>query len=152
MALYNTGFPYGQQNFYNPQNSYTIPQPAIQQPQQNQNGILWVQGEAGAKSYLLAPNTTIPLWDSESQTIFLKSTDASGMPSIKKLKYVIEENQNNQNQINQQPQVDMSKYVTRDELKEYLTQILNQKEESDHGKSIIPATTEPTAKSDDAAV
>ena len=54
-----------------------------------QSGIIWVQGEAGAKSYLVAPNTTVQLWDSESQTIYLKSADASGMPSIKTLDYTV---------------------------------------------------------------
>ena len=53
------------------------------------NSIIWVQGEAGAKSYLVAPNTTVQLWDSEAQTIYLKSADASGMPSIKTLDYTI---------------------------------------------------------------
>ena len=53
------------------------------------NSIIWVQGEAGAKSYLVAPNTTVQLWDSESQTIYLKSADASGMPSIKVLDYTV---------------------------------------------------------------
>ena len=42
------------------------------QPQQN-SGITWVQGEAGAKSYLVAPNTTVQLWDSEAQRIYLKA-------------------------------------------------------------------------------
>lgn len=71
----------------------TYPQyPAYQYPSQNSqqnNGIIWVQGEAGAKSYLVAPNTTVPLWDSESQVIYLKSADVSGMPSIKILDYTI---------------------------------------------------------------
>lgn len=57
-------------------------------PQQNQNGgFIWVQGEAGAKSYLVAPGSTVQLWDSESQTIYLKSADASGMPSMRILDY-----------------------------------------------------------------
>ena len=68
------------------QQNSIIPQP--QQPVQN-NNIIWVSGEAGAKSYLVAPNTTVQLWDSESQTIYLKSADASGMPSIKTLEYSI---------------------------------------------------------------
>lgn len=68
------------------QQNSIIPQP--QQPVQN-NNIIWVTGEAGAKSYLVAPNTTVQLWDSESQTIYLKSADASGMPSIKTLEYTI---------------------------------------------------------------
>ena len=64
--------------------------PYSQQPQQN-NGIIWVQGEAGAKSYLVAPNTSVTLWDTESQTIYVKSADATGMPSIKTLDYTMRE-------------------------------------------------------------
>lgn len=85
---FNNGFPIGYQPaqiYYPPQQ---VQQPQPQQPQQN-NGIVWVQGEAGAKSYLVAPNTTVQLWDSESQVIYLKSADASGMPSIKVLDYTI---------------------------------------------------------------
>lgn len=101
---YNSYFPVGYQpaQTYYPQ--YVYPQaqqtqnvPSVQptQPQQvNQpmtSGIIWVQGEAGAKSYLVAPNTTVQLWDSERQTIYIKSADASGMPSIKTLDYTIRE-------------------------------------------------------------
>ena len=78
---------------------YNYPATYQYQPyQQNQNSIIWVQGEAGAKSYLVAPNTTVQLWDSESQTIFLKSADASGMPSMKVLDYTIRNVQNATNQ------------------------------------------------------
>lgn len=79
---------------------YNYPATYQYQPyqQQNQNSIIWVQGEAGAKSYLVAPNTTVQLWDSESQTIFLKSADASGMPSMKVLDYTIRNVQNAPNQ------------------------------------------------------
>ena len=59
------------------------------QTQNQSNSIIWVQGEAGAKSYLVAPNTTVQLWDSEQNVIYLKSADASGMPSIKILDYTI---------------------------------------------------------------
>lgn len=54
------------------------PQP---QPQQNGGaGLIWVQGEAGAKSYLVAPGHTLMLMDSEAQVFYIKSADASGMP------------------------------------------------------------------------
>lgn len=87
MAIYN-GFPATYQPmYYQPQ--YQQPQ-QTQQPAQN-TGVIWVQGEAGAKSYLVAPNTTVQLWDSEKQTIYLKSADASGMPSMKVLDYTIRE-------------------------------------------------------------
>lgn len=77
---YNNGFPMSYQPYYTPQ------------VQQQQSGIIWVQGEAGAKSYLVAPNNTVQLWDSESQTIYLKSADASGMPSMRILDYTIRDN------------------------------------------------------------
>lgn len=86
---YNNYFPTG----YQPMQYYPQMQGVQNVPQQNQqqstNGIIWVQGEAGAKSYLVAPNQTVQLWDSESQTIYLKSADASGMPSIRILDYTI---------------------------------------------------------------
>ena len=59
------------------------------QPQSQQSGIIWVQGEAAAKSYLVAPGSTVQLWDSEEKVIYLKSADASGMPSMKVLDYTI---------------------------------------------------------------
>lgn len=49
-------------------------------PANQSQPIIWVQGEAGAKSYLVAPNTTVLLMDSEAQKFYLKSTDTSGMP------------------------------------------------------------------------
>lgn len=54
-------------------------QPAAPTPQTN-NGLVWVQGEAGAKSYPIAPGCTIMLMDSEGERFYLKSADASGMP------------------------------------------------------------------------
>ena len=65
-------------------------------PQNNaQNGVIWVSGEQAAKSYLVAPNSTVVLFDSESQTIFLQSADASGMPSIKVLDYTVRDSAKN---------------------------------------------------------
>ena len=56
-------------------------QPAAQPiAQQGNNGLIWVQGEAGAKSYLVAPGNTVMLMDSEGERFYLKSADASGMP------------------------------------------------------------------------
>ena len=73
---YNNGFPmnYGQYYPQYQQPMYqTQVQPVQQMSQQNQtNGKIWVQGESGAKSYLVAPNTTVDLWDSEQQTIYVK--------------------------------------------------------------------------------
>ena len=62
MAYYNNGYPY--------QQAYQPMQPMMNQ--QNQGGIIWVQGEAAAKSYLVAPGATVQLWDSEEKVIYLK--------------------------------------------------------------------------------
>ena len=61
-----------------------------QPPQQQQNvnqGILWVQGEAGAKSYLVAPNTSVLLMDSENSQFYIKTTDQAGMPTLRTFVY-----------------------------------------------------------------
>lgn len=50
------------------------------QPQPASTGIIWVQGEEGAKGYLVAPGENRLLMDSENATFYIKSTDASGMP------------------------------------------------------------------------
>ena len=118
---YNNYYPVGYQpfnpQFYNQlqmQNVQPIQQqPAQQQPQMS-NNLIWVQGEAGAKSYLVAPNTTVQLWDSENQTIYLKSADASGMPSIKTLDYTIRESM--PNNVNIAPTIDSNAFATKDEV------------------------------------
>lgn len=84
---YNNGFPVTYpQMYYTPQYQ---PAQQTQQAQQTSNPIIWVSGEAGAKAYLVAPNNSIVLFDSESQSIYIKSADASGMPSMKILDYTI---------------------------------------------------------------
>ena len=57
-------------------------------PQQQINqGLLWVSGEVGAKSYLVAPNSTVLLMDSDAQRFYLKSADGAGMPSMRIFEY-----------------------------------------------------------------
>ena len=63
--------------YYNP---YLAQMQAAQAAPRNDSGINWVQGEAAAKSYLVAPNTSVFLMDSEKNVFYIKSADASGMP------------------------------------------------------------------------
>lgn len=77
------GYPYYYQPIYGGGNYQQTQTPVMQTqaPVNNNNsGIVWVQGESGAKSYLVAPNTTVLLMDSEGNKFYLKSSDASGMP------------------------------------------------------------------------
>lgn len=59
------------------------PQMPPVQSQQNGQSMVWVNGEQEAMGYLVAPNSAVALWDSNSPTIYLKQADASGKPSIK---------------------------------------------------------------------
>ncbi len=119
-------FSSGYQQYYPIQNVYPVQQQNAMPTQAAQNGIIWVQGEAGAKSYLVAPNSTVQLWDSEAQTIYLKSADGSGMPTMKILDYTIrEQSQSGQNTptLIQDSEVE---YVTKDEFSAFSEQIRRQ--------------------------
>lgn len=93
--------------------------PSMQQPPQTNQGLNWVQGEAAARSYLVAPNTTVLLMDSESQSFYLKSTDNSGMPLPLRIFDYTERAANvpqNAPQATQSAQTNLDdKYVTREE-------------------------------------
>ena len=102
---YNNGFPIGYAQPYPPMQPYA-PQPQMQP--QKQTGPIWVQGEAGAKSFLLAPGETVPLWDSEAQVIYLKSADASGM-----LDYTVRDSSNLPSRT---PVSDGPEYATKNEV------------------------------------
>lgn len=114
-------------------------QPTQMQTQQaDSSGIIWVQGEAGAKAYLVAPGNTVQLWDSESQTIYLKSADMSGMPSMRILDYT--ERNTAQPPKPKEPQIDLTQFITRDELENILAERLKRpakatkvKEETENG-------------------
>ena len=76
-----------QQNF---QQMQTLPQAQpIETPKIN-NGFIWVQGEAGAKAYLVNPNVRLPLWDSEDMFVYIKEADNTGKMSTKKYRLVEE--------------------------------------------------------------
>jgi len=104
---FNNGFPMTYPQMY-AQPTY---QPQMPQNQGN-NAMIWVQGESGAKSYLVAPNTTVVLFDSESQSIYLKSADATGLPSMRVLDYTIRD-QKAHNGVFSNPVGD---FATKDEM------------------------------------
>lgn len=98
----------------------TIPYQAQSQSQAN-NPIIWVQGEAGAKSYLIAPGQSVLLMDSESNCFYIKSSDVSGMPlPLRVFDYterVVLKNETTQ-----------TDFITRDEFEKRLAEINNAKQ------------------------
>ena len=91
--------------------------------QQNNNGIIWIQGEQAAKSYMVAPNTTVMLMDSESQRFYLKSSDASGMPLPLRVFEYTETTQTAKQKEADAPAVDFSAYATKAEFDAFRNEI-----------------------------
>ena len=70
----------------------TYPQTYLQsypQYQQQNNPMIWIQGIEAAKAYQTAPNSTVVLFDSDEQVIYIKSSDMQGRPSMRILDYTI---------------------------------------------------------------
>lgn len=57
-----------------------LPQPVMQQGLGQ--AMIWVSGQQEAMSYLVAPNSAVALWDSNTPVIYLKQADASGKPTM----------------------------------------------------------------------
>jgi len=124
---YNSGLPINYQQMY-PQYNYIPQQPIIQtQPVTNDNGIIWVQGEAGAKSWAVAPGKSVMLMDSENSVFYIKTTDNSGVPLPLRIFDYTERTQ--QDTVSAEAvQTTNSQYVTKDELKEILSGFVTRKE------------------------
>lgn len=117
------GYPMFQNSYVQPyqdrlsqlQNQYQQVIPTIQQQPQTNQGLLWVQGEAGAKSYLVAPNTTVLLMDAEAQRFYIKSTDSTGIPSLRTFEFTEVLQTSQQTAVAIPDDLD-NKYVTREEF------------------------------------
>ena len=78
----------------NPMNQFNQqfqqPMQNAQMPMQGQptNDFLWVLNENEATSYPVAPNNTVTLWDKNLPTIYIKSVNAQGVPSMRVLDFV----------------------------------------------------------------
>ena len=60
-----------------------------QMPMQGQptSEFLWVLNENEATSYPVAPNNTVILWDKNLPTVYIKSVNAQGVPSMRVLDF-----------------------------------------------------------------
>lgn len=103
-----------QQQANSPQNG---PQSATQQMAQNQHSIEYVNGLAGAQAFLMAPNTTRLLMDSDDKQFFIKTANAQGQATIDTFRYEKVENA-------PKPQIDTSQFVSKSDYEK-----LKQKQE-----------------------
>ena len=128
---YNYGnyYPTSVGNF-NPYNGYQTAVPMTQQqmqPQQPSNtaGFVWVQGEAAAKAYPVAPGNSVLLMDSEAPVLYMKSTDASGRPLPMETYDLVKRENIVAQQPVKQPQIDLSEYVKMSDLETMVNDLVN---------------------------
>lgn len=110
---------------YSSQGSYLQPQPQTQPQQSYQNNIIWVKGKENARSMQLPPNSTIILLDSEVGKFYIKTTDDIGLGKLRVFNYI--EQPDNQQKSSQMetiiPEIDLSNYVTKQEMEQMLKEI-----------------------------
>ena len=96
MNYYNPSIPQDNQNMQGGQQfGQPIQQPQMQQPIQPMpmpqpsptNDMLWVLNETEATSFPVAPNNSVTLWDKNQDTVYIKSVNAQGVPSMRILDY-----------------------------------------------------------------
>lgn len=91
----------------------------MQHPAQSNQSLIYVQGEAAAKSWMVGAGQSVLLMDSENPVFYIKSADASGIPLPLRVFDYTERTQNTPHNVPQaqnQAQIDLDgKYVTRAE-------------------------------------
>lgn len=110
----------------------------IQQPVQQNGGINWVGSKLEADNWPIAPGCAVALWDSNNPVIYLRQADSTGKPSTKV--YDLVERTDSPPPQQPAPNIDLSRYVTIDQLEDILAERLKrpskaakQKEEQTDG-------------------
>lgn len=132
--MYNPLFP---QN-YQPINYNQMPNygnlPNYNQQSNNQS-VIWVQGIEGAKAHPVAAGQAVLLMDSDSNCLYLKSADQTGMPTLRIFDY--KERTNTPSEAKNDDlsafatKDDLSLYATKDELKKAISDIKKKKVKDD---------------------
>lgn len=101
-------------------------QPMANASQNGGPGLIWVDGEIGAKAFQMpqgwAANQPIALWDTNDTVIYLKSTNPMGMPNpLQKAHYTLEGGKSGERAQGfsgdtDRREPDMSQYVRKDDM------------------------------------
>jgi hypothetical protein len=115
------------QQMYTPQYTQSMmqPQQVSATTQQGGPGMIWVDGEVGAKAYQLPAgwpcNQPVALWDTNDTVIYLKSTNPMGMPNpLQRMHYTLEGMKSGEKRTgfsgDDEPKTDMSEFVKKEDL------------------------------------
>ena len=103
---------------YNPQIS-SYPSMGYTPVPQNTPQLIRVNGIDSAKAYQTQPNSTVALFDSNEDVMYIKSTDASNFPTIRRFRFI------------EEPEVvskPVEQYVTISEFEKFKEELLNGKQ------------------------
>ena len=115
-----------------------VPQPQLppSPPQNSGGGMLWVNSKRDADDWPITAGCAVALWDANSPVIYLRQADSTGKPSTKVYDLV----ERTDDPPRQAPQIDLSNYITREQLEEILSERLKRpqkaaqkKEDTDNG-------------------
>ena len=106
------------------QNQYHNPHMNNQQifPQEQTQNLIRVNGIDGAKTYQMPANSTVALFDSNEDIMYIKTTDGAGFPSIRTFNFV-EIKQNEKSSGSQD-------YISRQEFEEFKKELMNNGKQS----------------------
>lgn len=104
---------YQQAQMYN--NAQAYQQQA--QPTVQGSSITFVNGLEGAKGYMLPPNNTVILMDSDNSKFYIKSTDAVGMATIKGYRF--------EEEVDKIPTKEDELYVRKEDINTYIDNYLH---------------------------
>ena len=167
---YGNYAPFYRGGYFNPMQTPTMPQMAENQnqfaqpyqaptqtnpaPMQTQptNDMLWVLNENEASSYPVAPNNSVVLWDKNNPTIYIKSMNSQGIPSMRILDFT-ERNINTSNSQENAPKTHEctcgDKYATKEQINDLrgkIDDLTAKYEELSHPAVENPKTTAKRTK------
>lgn len=106
----------GMNNFYPNQFS------TLTQPQMSTQNLIRVNSIDGAKAYQMSANSTVALFDTNEDIMYVKSTDGAGFPSIRTFSFTeIKEN----TKVSQN-----TDYISRQEFEDFKKELMNNGKQS----------------------
>lgn len=108
----------GQNQFYNPQ----MMNPTPIQPQEQAQNLIRVNGIDGAKAYQMPANSTVALFDSNEDVMYVKSTDGAGFPSIRTFEFT--------EKVNAEVKSPDVEYISREEFEKFKKELMNNGKQS----------------------
>lgn len=106
------------------QNQYYNPQMNNQQffQQEQPQSLIRVNGIDGAKAYQMSANSTVALFDSNEDIMYVKTTDGAGFPSVRSFKFV--------EMTNETKKTETVDYISRQEFEEFKKELMNNGKQS----------------------